>query len=180
MSANWTPNGGAPARPAAAVAHRAGQGDIIIVVPGPVFIRPGLAIAGDGAVNQPWIDGFERFIANAQSLHHARAELLNDDVISPAIGGHQPFDDLDGCRLFQIQGDGSFIAIQNAVPGRSFAIERRQKAHGVGAMGRFHAHHIRTHVGQHHRGKRAGQQGGKVEDFEGGEGSWHGEFMIED
>src|SRR5690554_7736630 len=56
---------------AAAVAGNAGDGQVVDVVAGAVFVGAGLAIAGDGAVDELRIDGFQGFITHAQADHYA-------------------------------------------------------------------------------------------------------------
>src|SRR5690606_28494399 len=65
----------------AAVAGNTGNSQTVDVVAGSVFVGAGLAIAGNGAVNQSWIDGFEYLIAYSEAIHDARAKLLHHNVV---------------------------------------------------------------------------------------------------
>ena len=64
----------------ATVAADAGQGKIIDVMARTVLVWAGLAIAGNGAVDEARVDGFEGFIPNAKAAHHPGPELLDHDV----------------------------------------------------------------------------------------------------
>ncbi len=151
---------------AAAVAERARQGQVVDVVAGAVAQGAGLAIAGQGTIDDGRVDRSQRLVANAQPVHDARPELLDDDVVA---GGHQPAHGGVGLRLFQVEGHGALVAVEDAMPGGGVTIEGRQKADHVRPRGRLDADDIRAQVGQDHRGVGAGQERGEVEDFEGAE-----------
>ncbi|MNR19231.1 hypothetical protein D3C85_1360110 [compost metagenome] len=139
-------------------------------MPGAVAIRTGLAVAGDGDVDQLRVDRLQRFIAQAQPIHHARAELLQDDVVVT----HQLLDQLHRLRPFQVQGDAALVAVEVGVAGGLAAVVGRQDTHQVGTAGGFHPQHLGAHVGQQQRGERPRQQGGEVEDFQRRQRAFHG------
>ena len=83
---------------AAAVAGNAGDGQVVDVMARAVFIGAGLAVAGDGAVDQFRVDGFQGFITHAQAIHYPGAELLHHNVVVR----HQFLDLLHVFRLLQV------------------------------------------------------------------------------
>jgi hypothetical protein len=70
-----------PAVLSAAVAGDAGKGQVINVMPCPVSIWPGLAVAGDGAVNKGRVLCLQNVITNSQPIHHPGPELLDNGVL---------------------------------------------------------------------------------------------------
>ena len=118
-------------------------------MPGAVFIRPGLAIAGDRHVDQLGIDRLERRITHTEFVHYAGAKLLQHDVVL----SHQLLDHFHGLGLFQVQGDAAFIAIEVSMAGRNATVMGRQYAHQVHAAGRLDAQYLCAHIAQQQRGK---------------------------
>ncbi len=55
--------------------------EIIHVVPGGLALGPVLAVAGDRAVDDPWVDRAHLLVAHAQTVEHARAEGLQHHVV---------------------------------------------------------------------------------------------------
>src|SRR5690606_20615896 len=105
---NLDTHGGRAAVGAAAVAGTTGNGQVVDVVAGPVFVGAGRAVAGDGAVDQCRVDGFQGFIPHAQAVHDAGAKLLHHDVVVL----HQFLDLLHAFRLLQVELQGLLATAQ--------------------------------------------------------------------
>ena len=71
--------------------EEAGAADVVQVVPGVGPQRAVLPVAGDGAVDEPWVLGPERVVADPEPVDDARPEALDERVGVPG----QPPDDLD-------------------------------------------------------------------------------------
>jgi hypothetical protein len=61
--------------------------------------RAALTVAGDGAVDQRGLDADELGIVQAEPLHHAGPEVLDEHV----GGTRQPLDDVHGGRLLEVE-----------------------------------------------------------------------------
>jgi len=131
-------------------------------MPGAFLVRPGLAVTADRHINQLWIDRFQRFITQAQTLHHPGAKLLEHDVVF----AQQLLDDLQRFGLFQIQRQTALVAVQISVAGRDTAIMRRQHPQQIHTGWRFDAQHLGAHVRQQQRGERPRQQGREIENLQ--------------
>ena len=70
-------------------------------------VRPDLAEARDGAVDQPGIDRLQRLVADAELVHHARPEILHHHV---GLGG-QPLHHLDRLGLLEIERDRALVRV---------------------------------------------------------------------
>src|SRR5690554_6095926 len=106
---------------AATVAGNAEDGQVVNVVAGAVFVGAGLAIAGDGAVDQLRVDGFQGFITHAQAVHYTGAKLLHHNVVVL----HQLLDLLHAFRLFKIELQGLLATAQVRKRGAELAIKGR-------------------------------------------------------
>jgi len=73
----------------------------------------GLAVAGEGTVDESGVDRFQGFVAQTQLFHDAGAELLNNNVIFL----DELLDDGNGLRVFQVQEDVSLVAPQPSLIG---------------------------------------------------------------
>ena len=54
--------------------------DIVQVMPGLESVLAGLAVAGNGAIDDARVDEFYRFIVQAKPLHDTGAELFDYDI----------------------------------------------------------------------------------------------------
>ena len=149
------------------MAGHAGQRQVVDIVPGAVLIGAGLAVAGDRHIDQPRVDRLQRLIAQAQARHDTGAELLEQDVMALDQLTHN----LQRLGLLEVQGQAALVAIEVGVAGRGATIMGRQHTQQVHPRGRFDTQHLGAHVRQHQGGKRAGQQGGKIQHFKGRQGT---------
>ena len=115
-----------------------------------VFLRPAMAIAGDGGHNQGRIPLCQLLIAQAQTLHHAGGKVLHHNVGFLNQGG----DNGKGLRLAQVE-QGAFFAlmplveIARAIETRLHAGRiNRHTASEVGAHMRFNPNDLGSQVGQ--------------------------------
>jgi hypothetical protein len=90
--------------------EQAGRGEVIQVVTGEVGPGAGLAVAGDGAVDDARIDRPHRLVADAELVHHAGPEALENHV---GIA-RQAQENLDARRLLQVQAQALLVAIDDA------------------------------------------------------------------
>ena len=121
-------------------------------------VRAGLAIAGQADVDQPLVEGAQRFIVEAEALHHAWAEAFDQDI---GLGGHPPQGGLS-FGGFQIQREALFAAIGGAEDG-AFSVDQRRHVAGVIAAGLFNLDNIRAEVGEQHGRCGPGEQTRQVE-----------------
>ena len=147
-------------------AHRLDQA----VVARPRRIRPGLAEAGDRAVDQPRKPGMQLLVAQAVFRQRADLEVLHQDVAA----GDQLQRDLLAFRLADIQRDRLLVAVDAdeigafLVPG----IDRRREAARVVAGARpLDLDHVGAQVGQHLRAGRPCQHTGQVENAQALQGT---------
>ena len=61
-------------------AEQADQAEVVHVVPGALDVRPGLAVAGDRAVDERLVFLAHALVADAEPVEDAGAEALEDDV----------------------------------------------------------------------------------------------------
>src|ERR1700691_5350833 len=102
--------------------------------------------AGTGAVHQAWVYFRQRLPSQAETVHHTRAEVFDDDIRA----SRQPLGHLNSRLLLKVDRDTSLIAIQAQV-GSTFAVEvqigHAPVAHPV-AFWRFHLNDLRSQVAQ--------------------------------
>ncbi len=91
------------------------QAQIVHVVPGPVAVRPVLAVAGDRAVDQRRIRLAQNLVADAEPLEDAWPEALDHDVGRL----RQLQQRLPAPLLLQVQADRALVAVQREVQGRA-------------------------------------------------------------
>ena len=73
-----------------------------------VAVRPGLAEAGDAAVDDARVDRRKRLVVDAQALFDARAIVLDDDVGV----WRELLEDRDALRISEVEGHASLVAVQ--------------------------------------------------------------------
>src|SRR6516165_6493638 len=71
-------------------------------------VRPALAKAGNAAIDDAWIDLFDRFIIDAEPVFHLRAEILDDDVGLL----RQPEKDRLALLALQVERQAPLVAMQ--------------------------------------------------------------------
>jgi hypothetical protein len=111
--------GDLPGRLHGRAAGRAGQAEqpvqpeVVHVVAGAGGVGTVLAVAGDGAVDEPPVLLAQALVADAQPLHHAGAKRLQQHVAL----AHEPQQDLPTALAFQIQPNRSFAPVQGKEKG---------------------------------------------------------------
>jgi hypothetical protein len=120
--------------------------------------RAALAPAGHASVNQPRIAREHRIGPQAQALHHAGTEALDQRV-----GLARQFErGLHAAGRFHVQGDRAPAAHGHVVPALAVHAQvRRLRA--------VDHQHVGAHVGQHHAAERAGPDGFEFDDLDTGE-----------
>ena len=78
------------------------------VLPWPIPVWSIRTVARAGAVDQPAIPAAHLFVAEAELLHGARPEILEEHVGR----GHQPLDHRLGSGMLQVRGEAALVAIQ--------------------------------------------------------------------
>ena len=130
--------------------------------PAAMRVRAVLAPAGHPAEHQLGVAGEALVGPDAEPLHHARAEALDQRV--------GVLDEVEQRRravgVLEVDGDVAPAAQ------RDVAVRRvgRRAAHRLGALD---ADHLGAHVGQQHRRERAGADAGDLDDPIAGEWSGH-------
>src|SRR5207237_8683134 len=100
-------------------------------IAGPRRLGSGLAEAGDGAVDEPRVQAGERLVAEAEALHGAGAEVLEQHVAL----ADQLFQDGPALGRFQIEREALLVAIDRQEVRRFAADERRPRARVVALAG---------------------------------------------
>ena len=136
----------------------------VAVVTGGFRHGAGLAVAGEGTVDESGVDRFQGFVAQTQLFHDAGAELLNNNVIFL----DELLDDGNGLRVFQVQEDVSLVAPQPSLIGSDVGAlhEGLILQHDVPLAGGADLEHLRAQVRQHQGGVWAREQGGEIQDFQ--------------
>ena len=126
--------------------------------------RPALAVARDRAVDELRIERAHRFLAEAEPLHHAGPEVLDQHVGLADQAAHQ------GDRLgpLQVEREAALAGVELAEVGALAVAQRRALAHVV-AFGRLDLQDLGAHVGAQPRAVGAGQHDREVEHPEAGE-----------
>ena len=141
----------------------AGAGHVVDVVAGSHGERAVLAVAGDGTVDNPRIDRAQLLVGEAELLHDAGAELLDDDVVVH----DQLADGLHGGRLLEVEMDGLLAAAEPGLGAgdlRAFD-DRGPVDHQVVFVLAADLEHFRAEVSQRHRGVGPGKKCGEIEYF---------------
>jgi hypothetical protein len=108
-------------------------------------------------------------VRQAEAPHDVGGEVLDHHIEVR----HQPFDQLDGLRLLEIERDArlSGIAVDEDRAHRrrqrpGLPAERRQQADAIADFGRLDLDHLRPHVRQQTRAVPAGHGPGEVENLD--------------
>lgn len=130
----------------------------------PLGPRPGLPVARHGAEHEPRIDRRQRLVVEAEALHHARPEILDDDV---RLFG-EPVNGVDRGGLLQVERHAFLARIQLAEGGARAVAQRRPRAQHV-AFERFDLHHVRAEVGEQPRAIGPGDGGREIQRLQSAE-----------
>ena len=129
----------------------------------PFPVRPVLAEGRDRADDQPWIEPAQDLGRTAEAGHHARTEVLPDDV------GHatEIVEDLPPLRRLEVHRDALLVPVDREEVG-ALALGpqegRPHHAHGIASPRILDLDHLRSEIGEEHRAVRAGQHAREVED----------------
>ena len=108
-------------------AHHARKGLHHRVIAARMSQRAILAKGRNRAVNQPRVALTQPLMAQAQPIHHARAEVLDQDVAAIGQAPH----DLQALRLFEVDHHAAFVAVDHQEQGsrpRPAGMKRRPVA----------------------------------------------------
>ncbi|MNK85537.1 hypothetical protein D3C87_1054210 [compost metagenome] len=141
-------------------AHQPGVGLQYAVDASAVGVRTLLAIGGNRAVNQVRFQRGHGFITQTEPGHDAGAHALDQYVGLQ----HQAFDHRRAVRVFEVQAQAQFAAIETVKQRAVFTDPGRAEGTAQFAFMGFDLDHARAHVGhQHGRGGACGDLG-EIED----------------
>ncbi len=129
------------------------------IVAGASGLRPRFAEAGDRAVHELGILVGEGGVAEAELLHGARPEILEEHVTLPDQGAQ----DRLSLGVLEVEGDALLVAIDRHEVGGFAAHERRPASGVVPLAGFLDLDDLGTHVPEHHRAERPGQHASEIE-----------------
>ena len=141
-------------------AGEAGEGLDDGVVHRLVGERAVLAPAAHGDVDDVRLDGLQVVVVDAEPRHHARAEVLHEDVRRAG----EVEDHLPPCRGFRVHRDRTLVAVVVHERRREVALAVARPPHMVAAQGRLHLHDVRPLIGEHHRAVGPGDHRGEIDD----------------
>ena len=114
----------------------------------------------DRAVDEPGVDRGQRVVAQAEALHRARPEILDEHVRAL----HQIAEDVGALRGLEIERQIALVAIDDQVRRRLPALVRRPGARLVARAGVFHLDDVGPHVGQEHAAEGPRQDTREIDD----------------
>ncbi len=134
----------------------------------------GIAEAADRGVDEPGVALGEPLVADAEAVHHAGAEVLDQHV--GAVD--QATEHLEALLLLEVDHHAALAAVDalevaavGAVPA-GLGRERGHLARAV-AAGRLDLHHVGALVGEQHRAERPGEHLRQIDDPEALERAAH-------
>ena len=154
-------------RPTILVSHRAveaGQGPDGRSVGAQVAQRAVLSGGGNGCHDDVGLDGAERFIAEAQTIHHTGREVLDDNIAA----GRQSFGEFDSLRFADVEGNAQLAAVDVVEHRVLFGVglvadDGSAQSHIVQTLAGFNLDDLGAHVGQNHAGDGAGQHPAEIQ-----------------
>jgi hypothetical protein len=150
--------------------HDAGEGLHEGLVAGRVLARPGAAERGDRTVDQPRIDRRQRLVAEAEALHGARAEVLDEDVGRP----DERLDHVHRLGRLEIERHAALVAVEEQV-GRGLAVLVRGPGAGLVARARvLDLDDVGPKIGEEGPAPGTGDDAGEIEDADAVEREWEG------
>src|SRR4029453_2127705 len=153
--------------------HDAAEGLHQRLVAGAVLARAGASERRDRAVHQPRVDRRQLVVAQAEGLHRAGPEVLDQDV---GAGDHA-LEDRHALRRLEVERHVPLVAVDDQERRGLPVLVRRPRARLVAARGVFDLDDVGAEIGQEHAAERAGQHPGEVEHadtFEREGGRCHG------
>jgi hypothetical protein len=158
------------ARDAHRAAHRLGDRLVALVV----GVRPVRAEALDARVDQARVDALDRFVAEAQPLENAGAEVLEQHV----AGREQLREDLLGARRLQIQREAALVTVEREIEEAvRVGSVREHRARGIALAGLLDLDHVRAEPGEHLPARGPGLIVGDVDDPDARQRSAHGSIL---
>src|SRR5262245_39479340 len=142
------------------------------VIAGARRVRPGLAEAGDGAIDDTGVDRPDRLIVEAVALEIADLVILHENVA--ALG--DVANDLLPLGACDVDGDRLLVAVGAEIEGivvvrlacRVFQVRRAKGAGVVAAAGALDLDHLGAEIGQHLCRQRASKHAREVENLDAG------------
>ena len=144
------------------------------IVHGLVGIGPCLAPTAHRNVHDVRLHRLEIVVVQAQPRHHARAEVLHENV--RLLGEIQ--DHLPPRRRLRIHGNGALVAVVVHEGGGEVALAVTRPPRMIAAQRRFHLHHVRALIGEDHGAVGAGDHGGEIHHADAVEGAWQGALLV--
>jgi hypothetical protein len=132
-----------------------------IVVAGVMGARPLWSKHAAGGEDQRRIDGLEVFVADAEPLHRAGAEVFSHDI----DGARQTKHHSAAVGLAQVQAEAALVAVQRLEVGTEAVLVDTQPAAGVAAR-LLNFDHVRAQVSEQQRGPRALLKAREIENAE--------------
>ncbi len=136
------------------------------LVAGAVLAGAGAPEGGDGAVDQPRVDFRERLVAEAEALHGAGAEVLDEDVGLT----HQCLDHLDALGGLEVEGHAALVAVEEEVGGRLAVLVGRPGARLVAGPRVLHLDDVGAEIAQESPAPGARDDAGQIDDADAVEG----------
>jgi hypothetical protein len=134
-------------------------GEIVEIVAGVLRPRAALPVAGDRAVHQGGVDLPERIPAEAQAVHDAGPELLDQNL---GLGDERQ-EPRDLLRVLEVERQAALAAVEQR-EAQALAVQPgRVAAHAVALAGALDLDHLGAGLGQQQGGQGPGQQGREVE-----------------
>src|SRR6266852_1210265 len=140
--------------------HDAAEGLHERLVAGTVLPRAGPSERRDRAIDQARVERGQGVVAEAETLHRARPEILDQDV--GAL--HQIAQHVGTLRGLQIERDVPLVAVDDEIRRRLAALVRRPGARFVARAGVFHLDDIGAHIGQEHAAEGPGEDAREIDD----------------
>ena len=145
----------------------AGEGLEIQVVAGEVLVRAGLAVSGEGAVDDAGIHHREVVVRGAEPGHDPGPELLHDHVGAAA----ELAQDVLAFRRLQVHRERPFPAVHHEERVGRAIDQRRDRPHVVAQCWILDLDHVRPEVREELGAKRAREEPGEIQHDEALEGS---------
>ncbi len=136
--------------------QRAGQGQVVDVMPSRVGQRAGLAPAGHAAVDETRVGGEAIVRAEAEAFHHAGAEAFDQHVGA----GCQLFGGGEAFGLLQVEADDPPAAVEDV----DLRVEEFRCRFGARRQLALDAHDLGAQVGEDHAAHRGRAEGGEFND----------------
>ena len=135
-----------------------------------VAVGTGLSEAGNAAIDDARIDGFDALVVDPEAMFHVGAHVFEDDV---GLRG-QLHEDRLALRRFEVERQGALVAMQvDAVGTEAVAGIILGVRHGERGL---YAQHVRTPICEMAGGRRAGAGDRDFENLDAREGQHGGTF----